>query len=416
MPDSRCGFRLLDVQQVKTTSEEHKVSFGIDNVQRFIEFSRFARDYGFSVGVKETLASLRAVHAVGIADRETVKLALRAVLCSSKEDWDIFDRLFEDFWSRQRSSSDSDQEKKDAPASRSHLQATTVELMGLAAEAGPQSDEGKAVSGATAIERLRRVDFSQVPRNDLRDLEHLAALLLRHMALRLSRRLKAMQPRGSVDLRRTIHRSISRGGEPITLSHKARKLERARLVILLDVSGSMNAYSLFLVRFAYALQKQFHRVDTFLFSTELQEITRALRGRNLEEALALLSQESAGWAGGTKIGESLRDFNARYARKLLSRDALVMVLSDGWDTGEPEILARELSQIRRRSRLLVWLNPLLGMADYQPLTRGMSAALPYVDVFAPAHNLASLLELEHHLQRTRRPQYHYNLEAAETHA
>jgi uncharacterized protein with von Willebrand factor type A (vWA) domain len=236
------------------------------------------------------------------------------------------------------------------------------------------------------------------------------------MAWRLSRRLKTMQPRGPVDLRRTIRRSISRGGDPITLSRKGRKLQRARLVILLDVSGSMNAYSLFLVRFAYALQKHLRRVNTFLFSTQLQEITRALREQNLEEALALLSQEAAGWAGGTKIGESLREFNLRFARKLLSRETLVMVLSDGWDTGEPEILARELSTIRRASRLLIWLNPLLGMEDYRPLTRGMSAALPYVDVFAPAHNLAGLLELEHHLERRRRPRHRYRSEAVGTDA
>jgi uncharacterized protein len=335
-----------------------------------------------------------------MAERETLKFALRAVLCSSKEDWDLFDRVFEDFWS-----GEGDRGRlaktKPAPVSRSHIQGATVELMGLAGEAGSQQDEGKTVSGATAIERLRQVDFSLVQQNDLRELERLAGRLLRPMAWRLSRRLKTMQPRGPVDLRRTIRRSISRGGDPITLSRKGRKLQRARMVILLDVSGSMNAYSLFLLRFAYAVQKQFRRVNTFLFSTQLQEVTRALRGQNLQESLALLSRESAGWAGGTKIGESLGEFNARFARKLLSRDTLVMILSDGWDTGEPEDLARELRAIRRRSRLLIWLNPLLGMAEYQPITRGMSAALPHVDVFAPAHNLASLLELERHL--TRRP-------------
>jgi uncharacterized protein with von Willebrand factor type A (vWA) domain len=356
------------------------------------------------------------VREVGVADRDSVKFALRAVLCSSKEDWDLFDGLFEDFWSQEGNRGERGRQKKAAPPSRSHLQGATVELMGLAAESGSQQDRGKAVSGATAVERLRRVDFSRVQQTDLRQLERLAALLLRRMAWRLSRRLKTMQPRGPVDLRRTIRRSISRGGEPITLSRKGRKLQRARLVVLLDVSGSMNAYSLFLVRFAYALQKQFRHVNTFIFSTQLQEITRALRGQNLEEALGLLSKESAGWAGGTKIGASLHEFNTRFARKLLSRETLVLILSDGWDTGEPEDLACELSEIRRRSQLLVWLNPLLGMADYEPLTRGMHAALPYVDVFAPSHNLASLLELEHHLGR-RRGRRHQNMsDPVTTHA
>ncbi|HEY6274512.1 MAG TPA: VWA domain-containing protein [Terriglobales bacterium] len=382
---------------------------------RIVEFCRFARDHGLSGGVKETLASLQAVGTVGLENRETVKLALRAVLCSSKEDWDIFDTLFEDFWSLSRTPGEIGRENQ-SRASLSRRQTTTVELMGLAGEARSQEGEGKAVTGATAFERLRRVDFSQVPQNDLRELERLAALLLRRMAWRLSRRLKSCEPRGPVDLRRTIRRSISRGGDAITLSRKGRRIQRARLVILLDVSGSMNAYSLFLVRFAYALEKQFRRVNTFVFSTRLQEITRALGEQNLEEALALLSDESTGWAGGTKIGESLLEFNARFARRLLSRDTLVMVLSDGWDTGEPLILARELGAIRRRSRLLVWLNPLLGSADYQPVTLGMSAALPFIDIFAPAHNLLSLLELERHLERRRRPQHPNHCEAVTTDA
>jgi uncharacterized protein with von Willebrand factor type A (vWA) domain len=167
----------------------------------------------------------------------------------------------------------------------------------------------------------------------------------------------------------------------------------------------MNAYSLFLTRFAYALARHFRRVNTFLFSTRLLEVTAALRRDYLSHVLAELSQEATGWSGGTKIGESLHDFNQR-AAKLLSRDTLVLIFSDGWDTGEPELMARELSTIRRRSRQIVWLNPLLGMKDYQPLTRGMSAALPHIDVFTAAHNLESLLALEHLLGRgNRRPDW-----------
>lgn len=185
----------------------------------------------------------------------------------------------------------------------------------------------------------------------------------------------------------------------IELSFRRRKLQQLKLVIVLDVSGSMNPYSIFFVRFAYALQKYFKRVDTFLFSTQLTEITGALRARQLRDALESLARQAAGWSGGTKIGDSLRDLNLHHGRRLFSRDTVFMVLSDGWDTGEPAVLAETLSAIKRRVRKLIWLNPLLGMADYQPITRGMSAALPYIDVFAPAHNLESLLELEGHLRR-----------------
>jgi uncharacterized protein with von Willebrand factor type A (vWA) domain len=138
-------------------------------------------------------------------------------------------------------------------------------------------------------------------------------------------------------------------------------------------------------------------VDTFLFSTNVVEISDLLRTRHLPEALRRLSQRTTGWSGGTKIGESLREFNQLYGRKLLSRDTVFMVLSDGWDTGEPEVLAAQLRAAKRRAQRILWLNPLLGLKDYQPITRGMAAALPYVDVFAPAHNLESLLALEKHL-------------------
>jgi uncharacterized protein with von Willebrand factor type A (vWA) domain len=182
------------------------------------------------------------------------------------------------------------------------------------------------------------------------------------------------------------------------LRFKGMKPRPPRLVILLDVSGSMNPYSLFLVRFAYALQKNFQRVSTFLFSTHIKEITRTLKARQLRDALEQLSREEAGWAGGTRIGESLRVFSRSHGRRLLTRRTVFIVLSDGWDTGTPEELAGQLAAIQRRTCRLIWLNPLLGMEDYQPLTRALSAALPFIDVFAPAHNLASLLQLEKHLR------------------
>jgi hypothetical protein len=159
----------------------------------------------------------------------------------------------------------------------------------------------------------------------------------------------------------------------------------------------MSPYSLFLVKFLYALQKHFRHVNTFLFSTELTEITDLFRTQRLRDALRSLSQKPAGWSGGTSIGGSLREFNQLHRRKLRSSDTLFVVLSDGWDTGEPGVLADELAAVKRRVRRLIWLNPLLGLKDYQPITSGMSAALPHIDVFAPAHNLESLLALERHL-------------------
>jgi uncharacterized protein with von Willebrand factor type A (vWA) domain len=159
----------------------------------------------------------------------------------------------------------------------------------------------------------------------------------------------------------------------------------------------MSPYSLFLIRFVYALQRHFPRVDAFLFSTELVKITYVLRARRLSDALRALSHLTVGWSGGTKIGGCLQHFYQVHSRRLRSGDTFFMVLSDGWDTGEPATLAAALVAIGRRVRKVIWLNPLLGLADYQPITAGMSAALPHIDVFAPAHNLESLLQLESHL-------------------
>lgn len=373
---------------------------GLD--QTIVEFCRFARTNGISAGVKESLEAVRAASVIGIADRQNLKFALRAVLCSTKADWDIFGEIFEVFWSGSAVPTNSLSSKRSKNVREQDSQQENVELASMAHSSGAaETEEGKAVMGATMHERLKKADFSEVKHADLAELEKISLRLLQQMSLRLSRRIRTLAVRGRVDLRRTIRKSIGHGGDPIDLSFRKRKLQPLKLVIALDVSGSMNSYSIFFVRFAYALQKYFKRVDTFLFSTQLTEITSTLRARQLRDALESLAGQAAGWSGGTKIGESLRELAKLQGRRLFSRDTVFMVLSDGWETGDPAVLAEELSAIKRRIRKLIWLNPLLGMADYQPITRGMSAALPYIDVFAPAHNLESLLELEMHLSRSR---------------
>ena len=260
-----------------------------------------------------------------------------------------------------------------------------------------EEGEQKTFSGASALERLRRIDFSQMPHTDLAELERVSQRLLRRMSYQVTRRLRARKRRESIDLRRTIRQNICRGGELIDLRYKGPKKERAKLVILLDVSDSMNPYGFFLLKFAYVLGNYSRGVKSFIFSTSLVEVSNLLRAPRMSDALRTLSQMTASWSGGTKIGGSLRDFNKRHASALLSPRTVFVILSDGWDTGAPEDLAGELKKIRRRVAKLIWLNPLLGLEEYKPLTRGISAALPFIDLFAPAHNLQSLLALEKHL-------------------
>lgn len=367
--------------------------------QAIVEFCRFARANGLATGVKESLDALRAAEAIGIAEPERFKFALRAVMCSSKADWDLFEDLFDDYWQVQNSRhGDKFQKSSLSLEVTSPLEGSSLPLIGQSDTATVEG-EGKAMLGATAHDRLKKTDFSQLTHTDMAELERISLRLLQQMSLRLSRRIKNIATHGRVDLRRTIRHGIGSGGDLIDLRFRRRKLQQLKLVILLDVSGSMNPYSIFFVRFAYALQKYFKRVDTFLFSTQLTEITSMLRARHLRDALVLLAGQAAGWSGGTKIGDSLHQLNLQHGRRLFARDTVFMILSDGWDTGDPEKLAAEMGEIKRRVRKLIWLNPLLGMEDYQPITRGMSAALPYIDVFVPAHNLDSLLKLEMHLQR-----------------
>ena len=356
-----------------------------------IRFCRFLRANGFSAGVTESLASVESVDALEAVDPEALRWALRTTLSSSKEEWDSFNRLFDTFWNEAYWEQTQSQRKpKTAP------QGFWVMTGEPGSEGRPSGQEAATIAGASNYARLKKVDFSGIPQSDRPALHQLAQRLLLQMSWRLSRRRKVAELRGRVDLRRTIRGNISRGGEPVKLRYKDMRLQQARVVILLDVSGSMSIYSMFLLRFAHALHRHFKRADTFVFSTRLVNIGGMLRTRQLAEAMRALTACPADWSGGTRIGGSLQEFSARHAR-LLSRDTAFIILSDGWDTGDPEVLAAELRSIKDRVRKVIWLNPLLALQDYKPLTRGMAAALPHVDVFAPAHSLESLLELEKHL-------------------
>jgi uncharacterized protein with von Willebrand factor type A (vWA) domain len=365
-----------------------------------VEFCRYLRTYGFSADTRQTMSALEAARTIVVTNRQFFLSALQATLCSNREEWEQFPQVFQAFWAESQPRPRSASGEYNGPSkgnSQEQQGSSSVFLDRPGNQCAAQDGTSKAAYGASAQQRLKKVDFSELPGEDLKVLEEISLRLLRRMSLRLSRRLAYKNRACRIDLRRTIRRSIAHGGEPIVLVHKGKESKRNKLVILLDISGSMNFYSLFLVRFAYALQGHFERVHTFLFSTDVVEISDLLRTPHLPDALRRLSKRAAGWSGGTRIGESLRQFNQNYGRRLLSRDAVFIILSDGWDTGEPALLAAQLRATKRRVQKVLWLNPLLGLKGYQPLTQGMAAALPYVDVFAPAHNLESLLALERYL-------------------
>src|SRR5262245_8527938 len=227
----------------------------------------------------------------------------------------------------------------------------------------------------------------------------LAARLARAMRARLVRREQARRHGRRLDLRRTIHRSVSHGGTPIDLAWRRRKVKPLRLVILLDASGSMSLYTAFFVRFLHGVIEAFQECEAFLFHTRLVHVSASLRDRDMARAVDRFSLMAQGIGGGTRIGACLATFNKWHAKGVINSRTAVIIVSDGYDTGDPEKLAAEMRELRRRCRRIIWLNPLIGWKDYAPEARGMQAALPYVDLFAPAHNLESLAALEPYLAR-----------------
>jgi uncharacterized protein len=219
------------------------------------------------------------------------------------------------------------------------------------------------------------------------------------MRARLVRRRQPRRRGRNLDLRRTIHRSVFRGGVPIDLIWRRRKIRPLRLVILLDASGSMSLYTAFFVRFLHGVVDAFREAEAFIFHTRLAHVSHSLRDRDVRRAVDRLALLAEGIGGGTRIGESLATFNRWHAARVINSRTALMIVSDGYDTGAPERLASEMRRLARRCRRIIWLNPLIGWKDYAPEARGMQAALPYIDLFAPAHNLESLAALEPYLAR-----------------
>ena len=357
--------------------------------QAILGFGQMARYNGLNVGVQESMEALKLID-LGLLN-EGFRYGMQSIYCTSKEDLLVFDKIYDWFWSYRGR-----QKGKTTFKNQSNIHkksSASLVMMGKGqSEAGGR--ESKNVSGANRMARLRKTDFSKIEEIDSAYLEELAIRLWQQMSLKLKRKMKAATTKGRLDLRRTIRNSISHGGDPIELKKKNRKPRKQRLIVLLDVSGSMDKYSFFLLRFIYALRTHFETIEAFIFSTKLIRITDYLQAKNLGLTLAILSKQADNWSSGTKIGECFKTFNETYAKRILNGHSTTIVLSDGLDTGKPEVLAAEIRKIKLRTRQLIWLNPLKGMKGYEPIQKGMSAALPTLDVFQSAHNLDSILELE----------------------
>ena len=361
-------------------------------------FATLLRRSGLPVTLVEVTDAVRALDHLDIADRQELYLGLRAVFVTRPEEAPPFDRCFEAFWRVARDEEDpsgfipapslDDQANPGVVKPDQKREALALDSWGE--EEAEESGDPLSVPLASEAEALVNQDFSTFGAEQLDELLKLTIKIARRLAHRMSRRRRPVKRRGRVDLRRTLRANLTRG-DLIELRYRERKRKKIRLVLLCDVSGSMDLYSRFLLQFLFALQNVFGRVETFIFSTRLTRVTEYLRGRSYRQVLRRLT-DVRDWSGGTRIGESIAQFNREWPH-LVDRRTIVIILSDGWDTGEPDVLATELLRIKRRAARVIWLNPLLGNPSYEPLTRGMAAALPLIDDFAAGHNLAALRDL-----------------------
>ena len=376
------------------------------------EFGRVLRDNGFIIGLAEISDALTVLSGVDAVTPSRLRPALRALLCSNKADWEKFDEIFDAFWlgrgmksatrisgTLQKNPPGVDSTKSgNRPGNPDGAPDSVQRRNGLDTETDENSPGLQ--EGASRAESLAKVDFRHLANPaDLAEAHAVAARLAKAMRVRLTRREQARRVGRRIDLRRTIRKSIAHGGTPMELVWRQRKDKPLRLVVLLDASGSMSMYSAVFLRFMHGILDTFREAEAFVFHTRLIHISPALRERDAVRAVERMSLLAQGVGGGTRIGETLGTFNRWHARRVIHSRTCVMIVSDGYDTGAAEQLGAEMAALRRRCRRIAWLNPMIGWRDYAPEAAGMKAALPYVDLFAPAHNLESLQALEPYLAR-----------------
>ncbi|SHK56557.1 vWA domain-containing protein [Rhodothermus profundi] len=367
---------------------------------RIVAFAQALRRAGLVIGTDQVLDALRAVELVGIRRREDVRQALFSVFVRHQSEAVLFDQVFQLFW---REHSVLPEELAallpKAPASSAWPPGMARALEALqprrvhSREADAEEQDVRWMLTYSADEVLRHKDFAQMTLEEEAAVRAFLRTLRWPLPPRRTRRWQPGGRQGRPDWRRTLRLALRRQGEVLHLAMRLPRYKPRPLVVLCDISGSMERYSRLLLHFLHAITGGLRRVESFVFGTRLTRITRQLRLRDVDVALAEVGRAVQDWSGGTRIGEALRTFNYRWLRRVLPASGVVLIISDGLDRGDPALLTREMARLSRSCYRLIWLNPLLRYEHYQPLTQGMRAALPYVDHFLPVHNLASLEQL-----------------------
>src|SRR5882672_8694860 len=387
----------------------------LDQVSRLVSsrlaaFLKTLRDSGFAVGLAEGQDAASLMTA-GYAEKPgLLRSAFKHLFSARKSDWDKFDGIFDAFWLgkrvRSRSTTTGSTKAANSPSLKS-LQDSKPAGSEAATDQVPSGDdaaqdragEGR-MEGASRAENLSEIDFRRMADPEqIAQAHEVAARLAKTMRTRLTRRDLARRRGYRLDLRRTIHGNISHGGVPISLVKRQRKEKPLRLVMLLDASGSMSMYTGVFLRFIHGILDEFREAEAFLFHTRLAHVSDAMKEKDAGRALDRLSIMAQGAGGGTKIGESLQTFNRWHAARVLHSRSCVMIVSDGYETGDAALLGREMAALARRCRRIVWLNPMRGWEGYAPEAAGIRAALPHVDLYASANTLKTLADLEPYLAK-----------------
>ena len=364
-------------------------------------FGRLLRALGLEVHVGRLLDLVEALQYVDLSGRDDVYHTCRALLVHRHEDLPIFDRAFDAFWRRHGATLP---HVRQAPARADASprvarpgtgDALTVWMSQRQRVTGEQEGTG-VVRTWSDVDAFAHRDFGTFTDEDVAAARAALGQLAWTPGMRRTRRWVA--GRGQrLDLRRAMSQSVRTGGEVLRWPRRRRRVRARPVLLLCDISGSMERYSRMLLHFTHAFAARERRVEAFVFSTRLTRVTSELRRRRVDDALARVARAVPDWSGGTRIGEALRQFHQRWSRRLPRGGLVGILISDGWDRGDPAVLRDQMARLRRRCRRLIWLNPLIGTADYAPLTRGLQAALPHVDDFLPVRSLANLADLAAHL-------------------
>ena len=397
---------MIPPETVPETAREDKPEALLQNLMLFGEV---LRRMGLNFGSANMLDLVRATEDVPVGHKQDFRHAARCLLVHRKPDLPLFDEAFQVFW--RRPSAEQTTRDLRSMGEQRRYRAPQVRPASGDEEGQAQDRESSADEAAqpavdltrtfSAREVLRAKDFAHFTTDEVEQARQMMAELAWDLGRRRSRRM-IPGPGSQVDLRRTFRRNLKHGGELLELAHRQLKTKPRSLVLICDVSGSMERYTRMLLHFIHSVfghsaAGELGQVEAFLFATRLTRITRQLKYRSIDEAVTQVSRAVPDWAGGTRIGEALRSFNFQWSRRIPVSKGVVLIISDGWDRGEPELLSREMARLQRSCRRLIWLNPLLGSPTFEPLTQGLQAALPYVDNFLPVHNIDSLQALAHHL-------------------